>query len=71
MVHGHLDGQFLGYFPAKAVFRGFAGLDFTAGKFPLQGHGHSSAPLGCQYTAVLFDDGAGYVKVVFVHFKFS
>jgi hypothetical protein len=56
MVHGHLDGQFPGNFPATAVFRGFAWFDFAAGKLPLQRYGHCVAPLYRQYTAALFDD---------------
>jgi hypothetical protein len=53
------------------VFRGFAGLDFAAGKLPLQGHDHGAASLGRQYTAVLFDNGAGDVEVLFAHVSFS
>ena len=66
----HLDGPFLSNFPAKAVFRGFPGLDFTAGKLPLQGYCHEEASLGRQYAAVLFDDSTGDVEVVFAHFKY-
>jgi hypothetical protein len=66
-VHGDLYGQFFGNFPAQAVFRGFSGLDFPAGKLPFEGHGHAEVPLGRQHPAVMFDDGAGDMQGLDCH----
>ncbi|MDZ7667638.1 MAG: hypothetical protein U5K27_20285 [Desulfotignum sp.] len=60
---------YFGNFPAKAVFRGFAGLYFAAGSL-VRGMAMERLRWAAN-AAVLFNDGAGDVEVVFAHIRFS
>jgi hypothetical protein len=49
---GEGDAEFFAKFSGEGLFEGFAGADFSAGKFPLEGRGVSTAALADKDAAI-------------------
>lgn len=62
----HLDSHFFQQFSPKALLSRLSWFDLPSGEFPFERHTHDLAPLGREYKAIVFNDGAGYMNVTVI-----